>query len=101
MMLGHSTARDYALHQLAQLGPAARDALTPILPLLDDDHPLIRYLAVETLAGMGPGAQPALVSLKQRRDSDPIVQAAMTDAVATLESGIAPSSVSAAGATPP
>jgi len=101
MMLGHSSARDYALHQLAQLGPAARDALTPLLPLLDDDHPLIRYLAVETLAGMGPGAQPALVSLKQRRDSDPIVQAAMTDAVATLESGIAPSPVSAAGATPP
>lgn len=101
MMLGHSSARDYALHQLAQLGPAARDALTPILPLLDDDHPLIRYLAVETLAGMGPGAQAALVSLKQRRDSDPIVQAAMTDAVATLESEIAPSPVSAAGATPP
>lgn len=99
MMLGHSTARDYALHQLAQLGPAAGEALTPILPLLDDDHPLIRYLAVETLAGMGQGATQALLALKQRHDSDPIIQAAITDAVAALESATAPSLVPAPGAT--
>ena len=90
MMLGHSTARDYALHQLAQVGPAATEALTPVLPLLDDDHPFIRYLAVETLSGMGQGAKQALLPLKQRRDSDPIVQAAITDAVAAIESGQTP-----------
>lgn len=101
MMLRHSTARDYALHQLAQLGSAASDALTPILPLLDDDHPLIRYLAVETLAGMGQGAKPGLAALKQQRDPDPIVQAAITDAVAALEYGTAPSPLPAPGATPP
>ena len=89
MMLGHSSARDYALHQLAQLGPAASDALTPILPLLGDDQPLIRYLAVETIGGMGAAAKQALPALHQHQDSDPIVHAAMTDAVSAIESGMA------------
>ena len=61
-----------------------------MLPLLDDDHPFIRYLAVETLSGMGQGAKQALLPLKQRRDSDPIIQAAITDAVAAIESGQTP-----------
>ncbi|MBS0170333.1 MAG: HEAT repeat domain-containing protein [Nitrospira sp.] len=89
MMLAHNNARDYALHQLAQLGPAASAATQAILPLLDDEHPLIRYLAVETLAGMGQGAKQTLAALKLRRDSDPIVQAAITEMVAALESGTA------------
>lgn len=100
MMLGHGTARDYALHQLAQLGPAAGEALTPVLPLLDDDHPLIRYLAVETLAGMGQGGTQALLALKQRHDADPIVQATIADAVASLESGTTPSRLPTPEATP-
>lgn len=99
MMLGHGTARDYALHQLAQLGPAATESLTPVLPLLDDDHPLIRYLAVETLAGMGQQAKQALSSLRQRRDSDPIIQAAIADAVAAIESGQTPAPGAAPGVT--
>lgn len=91
MMLGHASARDYALHQLAQLGPAASDALAPILPLLEDEHPLIRYLAVETLGGMGPAARQALPALQHHRDSDPVVQAAITEAARTIESATAPS----------
>lgn len=90
MMLAHSSARDYALHQLAQLGPAAAASLQSILPLLDDEHPLIRYLAVETLAGMGQGAKQVLPALKLRRDPDPIVQATITETVAALESGTVP-----------
>ena len=97
MMLGHSTARDYALHQLAQLGPAARDAQTPVLLLLDDEHPLIRYLAVETLAGMGQGAK---LPLQQHRDADPIIQAAVTDAITALESGTSPNPPATPGALP-
>jgi HEAT repeat protein len=89
MMLGHSSARDYALHQLAQLGPAASDALTPILPLLEDEQPLIRYLAVETIGGMGAAAKQALPALHQHQDSDPVVHAAMTDAVSAIESATA------------
>ncbi len=95
MMLGHTTARDYALHQLAQLGSAASDALTPILPLLEDDQPLIRYLAVETIAGMGRAGKQALPALHRHKDSDPIVQAAITEALTAIESG------TAAGSGPP
>jgi HEAT repeat protein len=89
MMLGHASARDYALHQLAQLGPAASDALPPILALLNDEQPLIRYLAVETIGGMGAAARQALRALQQHQDSDPVVLAAITEAVSRIESGAA------------
>ena len=89
MMLGHSSARDYALHQLAQLGPAASDALPPVLALLEDDHPLIRYLAAEAIGEMGPAARHALAALQLHQDSDPIVRAAITEAMSTIESGSA------------
>ncbi len=85
MMLGHATARDYALHQLAQLGPAAGDALEPVLALLEDEQPLIRYLAVETIGGMGPAAKQALPGFQRHRDSDPIVRTAITEAMAAIE----------------
>ena len=58
-----------------------------MLPLLDDDHPSfgIWPLLLETLSGMGQGAKQASLPLKQRRDSDPIIQAAITDAVAAID----------------
>ena len=90
MMLGHSSARDYALHQLAQLGPAARDALAPILASLGDEQPLIRYLAVETIGGMGAATKQVLPALRRHQDADPVVQAAMTEAVNAMEFGTAP-----------
>ena len=89
MMLGHSSARDYALNQLAQLGPAASDALPPVLALLEDEHPLIRYLAAETIGEMGPAAKHALTALQLHQDSDPIVRASITEAMSTIESGSA------------
>lgn len=87
MMLGHASARDYALHQLAQLGPAASDALPPVLALLEDEHPLIRYLAAETLGGMGAAAKQALAPLQHHQDSDPVVRAAISEAISAIESG--------------
>ena len=45
LMVEQSTARDYALHQLAQLGPSAGQALGAVVPMLLDERPLIRYLA--------------------------------------------------------
>ncbi|ODT44970.1 MAG: hypothetical protein ABS70_04280 [Nitrospira sp. SCN 59-13] len=87
MMLGHSSARDYALHQLAQLGPAASDALPPVLALLEDDHPLIRYLAAESIGGMGAAAKQALPGLQRHQDADPVVRAAISEAVSAIESG--------------
>ena len=87
MMLGHSSARDYALHQLAQLGPAAHDALPPVLALLEDEHPLIRYLAAESIGGMGAVAKQALPALQRHQDSDLVVRAAIAEAVSAIEAG--------------
>lgn len=88
MMVQHSPAREYALHQLAQLGPAAGEALLPILPLLGDEQPLVRYLAAEAIGAMGAVAKPALQPLRERmQDSDPVVREAIADAVASIESG--------------
>ena len=86
MMVGQETARDYALHQLAQLGPAAGDALLPVLPLLEAEQPLIRYLAAETLGAMGPVAKQALSALQKRHsDPDPVVRAAVAEAISAIE----------------
>ena len=101
MMVQHSGARDYALHQLAQLGPAAGDALLPVLPLLQDDRPVVRYLAVEAIGAMGPAAKQALQALQQRReDSDPVVREAVADAIAGIEAAMVPAASSDKAAHP-
>ena len=101
MMVQHSGARDYALHQLAQLGPAAGDALLPVLPLLQDDRPFVRYLAVEAIGAMGPAAKQALQALQQRReDSDPVVREAVADAIAGIEAAMVPAASSEKAAHP-
>ena len=90
VMLQHSAGRHYALHQLAQLGPAAGEALVPILPLLSAEQPLVRYLVAEALGAIGPAAKQALPSLQQQRqDPDPVVQAAVAEAIASIEGGTA------------
>ncbi len=95
MMVQHSGARDYALHQLAQLGPAAGDVLLPVLPLLQDDRPFVRYLAAEAIGAMGPTAKQALQALQRRReDSDPVVREAVADAIAGIEAAMAPAASS-------
>jgi HEAT repeat protein len=88
LMVEQPTARDYALHQLAQLGPAAGQALGAVVPMLQDERPLVRYLAAEALGAMGPGAKEALPPLKQQmHDPDSVVRASIAEAVAAIESG--------------
>lgn len=88
LMVEQATARDYALHQLAQLGPLAGQALPAVVPMLQDEHPLVRYLAAETLEAMGPIAQDALPLLRQQlQEADPIVQASIAEALAVIDSG--------------
>jgi len=88
LMVEQSTARDYALHQLAQLGPSAIDVLPTIVPRLLDERPLVRYLAVEVLGAMGPSAKEALPALRQQlQDPDPIVQASVEEALRVIETG--------------
>lgn len=101
MMVQHSAARDYALHQLAQLGPAAGDALLPVLPLLQDDRPLIRYLAAEAIGAMGVSAKQAVQPLRLRReDPDPVVREAVVEAIAGIEAAMAPAESSGKAARP-
>lgn len=86
MMIQYRTAREYALHQLAQLGPAAHEALSAVLPLLEDDQPFIRYLAAQTIHAMGPAAQSATTVLQRHReDRDPVVQASIAEALAAID----------------
>lgn len=101
MMVQHSAARDYALHQLAQLGPAAGDALLPVLPLLQDDRPLVRYLTAEAIGAMGVSAKQALQPLQQQRqDPDPVVREAVADAIAGIEGAMATAASSDKAARP-
>ena len=87
LMVEQSTARDYALHQLAQLGHSAGQALPAIVSMLQDERPLVRYLAAETLVAMGPVAKEALSALKQQlHDADPVVRASIADALTAIES---------------
>lgn len=86
LMIKQSTARDYALHQLAQLGPSAGKALPAVVPMLQDERPLVRYLAAEVLGAMGPVAREALAPLRQRlQDPDPVVRASITEALTSIE----------------
>ena len=101
MMVQHSAARDYALHQLAQLGPAAGDALLPVLPLLQDNRPLIRYLAAEAIGAMGISVKQAIQPLRLRReDPDPVVREAVVEAIAGIEAAMAPAESSGKAARP-
>lgn len=91
LMAGQSASRDYALYQLAQSGAAARAALPAVTTLLQDDQPLVRYLAVEALGAMGPAAQDALPTLRHRIDDpDPVVRTAVVEALAAIEASAAP-----------
>ncbi|WHZ13506.1 MAG: hypothetical protein OJF52_000338 [Nitrospira sp.] len=97
LMAGQPTARDYALHQLAQSGPAASTALPAVMALLQDDQPFIRYLAVEALGAMGPAAKEALPALRQQlEDPDPVVRTTVAEALAAIEASAAISPESAA-----
>ncbi len=89
LMIKQSTARDYALHQLAQLGSSASEALPAIVPMLQDEQPLVRYLAAEALGAMGPAAKEALSALReQQQDTDPVVRASVGEALKAIETGM-------------
>ena len=91
LMVEQASARDYALHQLAQLGPGALQAIPTVIPMLQDSQPLIRYLAVEALGAMGPMAKEALPFLRrQQEDSDPVVRATAMEALSAIESELKP-----------
>ena len=87
LMIGQSTGREYALHQLARLGPTAIAAAPILITVLQDDRPMHRYLAVEALSAIGAGGGQTIVALTPlRHDPDPIVRESATDALAAIDS---------------
>jgi HEAT repeat protein len=77
--------KDYALQQLAQLGPEAADAAPVLISVLKDSLPLNRYLAAEALRAIGPAAEEAVPELiVALRDPDPIVTESAAEALEAI-----------------
>ncbi len=77
--------KDYALQQLAQLGPEAADAAPVLIPVLKDSLALNRYLAAEALRAIGPAAEAAVPDLiAALHDPDPIVIESAAEALEAI-----------------
>lgn len=77
--------KDYALQQLAQLGPDAADAAPVLISVLRDSLALNRYLAAEALRAIGPAAEEAVPELiVALRDPDPIVTESAAEALEAI-----------------
>jgi HEAT repeat protein len=77
--------KDYALQQLAELGPQAAEAAPVLVSVLKDSRALNRYLAAEALRAIGPAAEEAVPDLIDAlRDPDPIVTESAAEALAAI-----------------
>jgi HEAT repeat protein len=84
-LLGRPGEKDYALQQLALLGPDAADAAPVLIAVLKDALALNRYLAAEALRAIGPGAEEAVPALiAALRDVDPIVTESAAEALEAI-----------------
>jgi HEAT repeat protein len=70
---------------LARIGPAAADAMRPLIHELDSESPLVRQAAADALGDIGPGATAALTALAVKlTDWHPAVRRAAARAVARV-----------------
>ena len=77
--------KDYALQQLALLGPDAAAAAPVLVSVLKDNLALNRYLAAEALRAIGPAAEEAVPGLiAALRDPDPIVTESAAEALEAI-----------------
>ena len=84
--LGTASARGYALHKLAQIGPRARGAVPDLARALKDADTLNRYLAAEALGAIGPAARDAAPALTEAlRDPAGLVRESARGALARIE----------------
>jgi len=87
LMIGQSAGREYALHQLARLGPTAIAAAPVLITVLQDERPMHRYLAIEALNAIGAGGERSIVALTPLlHDPDPVVRESAADTLAAIES---------------
>ncbi len=84
-LLDRPGEKDYALQQLAQLGPNAAQAAPVLVSVLKDSRALNRYLAAEALRAIGPAAEEAVPELiAALRDPDPVVTESAAEALAAI-----------------
>lgn len=84
-LLDRPGEKDYALQQLAQLGPQAADAAPVLISILKDSLALNRYLAAEALRAIGPAAEEAVPELiAALHDPDPIVTESAAEALEAI-----------------
>ncbi|MBD0315832.1 MAG: HEAT repeat domain-containing protein [Nitrospiraceae bacterium] len=77
--------KDYALQQLAELGPQAAEAAPVLVSVLKDSRALNRYLAAEALRSIGPAAEEAVPDLIDALgDPDPVVTESAAEALAAI-----------------
>jgi HEAT repeat protein len=87
IILKQGSSHDYALHQLAEMGPRAVEAVSALIPSLKDERALNRYLAAEALLAIGPQAKEAASALiAALQDDDSVVRASAADALEAIGS---------------
>lgn len=75
----------YALHKIAKIGPTAAEATAAVVRALEDEHPLVRYLAVEALGAIGPAAKESIPALEAAlQDDDELVRSAAVEALSAI-----------------
>ena len=80
-------ARIQAMLALARMGPAAKEAIDPLITALGDPAPKFRELAAHALGAIGPTAERAIGPLtKATRDQEGTVQSAAKKALARISS---------------
>jgi HEAT repeat protein len=62
--------RNAVIHELAKLGPNAKEAIPHLVPLLKDVDDDVRLAAVKTLAAIGPAAAATAPNLRPLLDDD-------------------------------
>jgi HEAT repeat protein len=76
--------RETAVKCLGRLGPAAKDAVGPLVKLLTNDTTEVRIAAANALGDIGPAAFPAVPKLQQVARSDRTVEPAARKALEKL-----------------
>lgn len=88
MLASSREQKVYALHKLAKAGPTAAAASSAIMRQLNDEHPLVRYLAVEALGATGAADAQIIVALEAKlNDTDDLVRFAAAEALEALRAG--------------